>query len=118
VEAGLLFPVLAFLTLAVFEYGWLVLKQHELTMVTREAARLAAMPEATTANVNTSVQTMMTNAGLTYQAPTYTQSAGPMGGQTLLTVSITAPYPPLTGFPGLPRPTNLSATVTMNLESP
>jgi len=118
VEAALLFPLLIFITMGIFEYGWMILKAHELTSIAEQAARLESLPDANTASVNSAVQSLMTNMGLTYQAPVYTLATIAGTNQQLLTVTLTTPYPKLTNFPLLPLPANLTTTVTMTQEGP
>lgn len=117
VETALLLPILVLFTMGIFEYGWMILKAHELTNITRQAARLDAMPDATQASVNSTIQQMMSAVGLTYQAPVYTVTTQ-ASGQQIVTVTITTPYTGLTNFPGLPLPANLQATVAMTIENP
>jgi len=118
VETALLLPILVLFTMGIFEYGWMILKAHELTNITRQAARLDAMPDANTTTINSTIQQMMTTVGLTYQAPVYSVTTVPSTGQQIVTVTITSPYTGLTNFPGLPLPANLQSTVAMTVESP
>ena len=118
VETALLLPILVLFTMGIFEYGWMILKSHELNNITRQAARLIAMPDATQANVNSAIQNLMTPVGLTYAAPQYVTTTDAATGQQIVTVTITVTYPKLTNFPGLPLPANLQSTVAMTVENP
>ena len=47
VEAAIVLPLIALLTLGAIELGWAILKSQQVTNTTRQAARLAARPDAT-----------------------------------------------------------------------
>jgi len=114
VEAALLFPIIFFMTFAMLEYGWVVLKSEQLSNAARHGVRLAVRPAAIAGDVNTAIDTLMANAHITgftkTISPAVTSSAG-----TTITVTITVPYTniKLVGIPLVPMPTNLQASVSM-----
>ena len=125
VEAALVFPFLLIITFGIVEYGWLFLKEHQLTNVTRQAARLAAMPDATAASVNAVITTMMQNAKISGYQTTYSPDISnpkvtATAGQPI-TVTIRVPYVhnlSLTNVTLIPLPGTLQAQVAMNKEGP
>ena len=121
VEAALIFPLLMLVIFGIVEYGWMFIKEHQITNITRQAARMAATPDATTASVNAMVATMMQNAQITgYGAPVYSPAITSAQPGQLITVTITVPYSNvgLTRVPLLPLPASLQAQVAMNKEGP
>ena len=121
VEAALVFPLLLLVTFGIVEYGWMFIKQHQLTNVTRQAARLAAMPDATTSSVNSVVTTMMQNANIGGYTTTYSPAIAATPTGQPITVTISVPYThnlSLTNVTLLPLPATLEAQVAMNKEGP
>lgn len=123
VEAAIVFPLLLLLTMGAIEYGWLFLKAQQITNTSRQAARYAIRPDATTDSVLTSIDNMMTVAGM--GASGYSVNLTP-GDITLLPtgeyveVEITVPSASLVlidaGF--LPVPASLKSSVVMTKEGP
>jgi Flp pilus assembly protein TadG len=119
----LVVSILLVLTLGAVEYGWLFLKQEQLTNASRQGARIAATVDATNSQVTTQISTMMTAYGLGSSG--YTTTLNPTDvstvakGQTL-SVKVSVPYTNIgiTKFSLLPVPTTLSASVTMEKEGP
>ena len=128
VEAALVFPLLLVLTLGVIEYGWMFLKQQQITNAARQGARLAATPFAGNGELSARVSELMTDAGL---AGKYTLATSPgnidgvIPGDTF-TVTITVDYSDVTithmsdpdNMIHLPAPNNLKAVVAMAKEGP
>ena len=123
VEAAIVFPLLLLLTMGAIEYGWLFLKAQQVTNASRQAARYAIRPDATTDAVLTSIDNMMLVAGM--EASGYSVNLTPADITLLPTgeyveVEITVPTASLVlidaGF--LPVPANLSAAVVMTKEGP
>ena len=123
IEMAIVLPLLLLLTMGLIEYGWMVMKQSELSDVTRYAARAAALPNATNALVLADVSTAMISDNLGGSGYTVTMDpanvAGVASGQPLK-VTISVPYANigLLNTPFIPVPTNLSASVTMAKEGP
>lgn len=123
VEMAIILPLLLLLTLGLIEYGWMVMKQSEISDITRYAARQAALPNATNGTVVANVATAMNSDHL--GASGYTVSTNPGNVATVaaglpVSVTITVPYTNigLLNTPFIPVPTNLSASVTMAKEGP
>ncbi len=120
VEAAILLPLMLLLTLGVIEYGWVLMKSQQITNATRHAARVAVRADATNAEVDAAVATLMGAVGISgYQLslPGDVRSYGP--GDTV-TIQISVPYESIQlGGPAfVPVPETLSASVTMAKEGP
>jgi Flp pilus assembly protein TadG len=105
------------------EYGWLFLKAQQVTNASRQAARYAIRPDATTEAVLASIDNMMALAGM--GASGYAVNLTPEDITLLPTgeyveVEITVPSASLVlidaGF--LPVPANLKSSVVMTKEGP
>ncbi len=124
VEAALLFPLLLLLMLGTIEYGWLFLKSQQITNAARQGARVAIRADATSEQVRSTIESLMTSAGM-----------GDSGYQVIITPSDISSVVPcaavnvkvmvpsseilLINAPALlPAPTNLQANVTMSKEGP
>jgi Flp pilus assembly protein TadG len=123
VEAALVLSVLMTITFGAIEYGWMFLKEEQVTDAARAAARVAAPPDATTAQATTLVTSMMSSAGmgssgytLTF-TPTDISTVSP--GSTF-TVQVSVPYSnvTITHVTLVPVPTTISSTITMSKEGP
>lgn len=119
-EFVLILPVLLLLIFGTIEWGWALTKLGQVNYAAREGARVGARADATTAEIQATVDNRMTQSGLGNSGYTtsITQGTQPM---TPVTVLITAPYRPgieLTGFPLIPVPESLRAEVTMSREGP
>jgi Flp pilus assembly protein TadG len=123
VEAALLLPLIFMLTFGLIEYGWMFLKQQQITNTARQCARLGAMVDGTNAAVTSQIGTMMTNYGLGSSGYTATISPGNVATAargTQISVTISIPYANIdvTGFTLLPMPTTISSKVSMQKEGP
>ena len=128
VEAALIFPLLLVLTLGVIEYGWMFLKQQQITNAARQGARLAATPLTGNAALSAEVNTLMTEAGLAgkYQLTTVPAVISAVTPGSTFTVTITVDYSDVTithmsdpdNMIHLPAPANLRAVVAMAKEGP
>jgi len=123
VEAALLLPLVFMLTFGLIEYGWMFLKQQQITNTARQSARLGAMVDSTNATVSSNISTMMSNYGLNSSG--YTATISPANVQTAargsqVSVTISIPYSNIdvTGFTLLPMPATISAKVSMQKEGP
>jgi Flp pilus assembly protein TadG len=123
VEMAIVLLLLMLLTLGAIEYGWMFLKQEQLTNAARQASRLASTPDATTAQVTSQITTAMSSYGMGSTGYTTTLTPTNIGtatrGQTV-TVKISVAYNKvgITNFSLLPMPTTLSATLSMEKEGP
>src|SRR5262249_2243933 len=116
VEAALILPFVLYLTFGAIEYGWMFLKQQQITNVARQSARLAATPNAPNATVNSRISTMMTDAGLGSSGYTVTMPANVAGvtPATTFTVKISVTYSNITlthMSPFIPVPNTLTSTI-------
>ncbi len=123
IEMAIVLPLLLLLTLGLIEYGWMVIKQSQISDVTRYAARQAALPSATNGIVTANVATAMTSDNLNGSGYTVTTNPGNVAGVATgqpVSVTISVPYANigLLNTPFIPVPTNLSASVTMAKEGP
>lgn len=122
IEMALMLPLLIVLLMGLLEYGWLFSKAHQIANVTRNAARIAVLPDSTSADAQTTVENQMAQVGM---AGKYTLTMTPPdvssvpSGQTIK-VSLTVPYPGISLFHcGLiPGPESLHSEVTMAKEGP
>ena len=123
VEMAVVTPLLLLLTFGLLEYGWLFLKSEQITNAARSGARYAATAVVTTSGQVTgsgspAVQ-FLTASGIPVTAGTITVPTGVTPGTgNPVTVTVTVPYSSIkfTGFPLLPTPTSITATVTMAKE--
>ena len=123
IEMALILPLLLLITFAVLEYGWMFTKMGQVTNAARQGARIGVRPDATSADVNTAIDTFMSAAGFTTSQ--YTKSMSPSDPTTVpvtntFTVTVTVTYSniTLTGFPLVPTPAQLQAVVKMAKEGP
>jgi Flp pilus assembly protein TadG len=123
VEMAVVTPFLLLLTFGLLEYGWMFLKSEQITNAARSGARYAATAVVTssgqvTGSSSPAVQ-FLTASGIPVQAGTVTVPTGVNPGVgNPVTVTVTVPYSSIqfTGFPGLPTPASLTASVTMAKE--
>ena len=119
IEVALILPVLLVLTFALMEYGWYFINAQKVTHAAHQGARLAAMPDATMADVTSLITALMSDVQgecLVTVEPGNIEEIPP--GE-MLTVTITVPYRDnleLFGF--LPVPANIRATTSMAKEGP
>ena len=123
VEAALLLPLLFILTFGLIEYGWMFLKQQQITNAARQCARLAAMVDGTNAQVTSQLTTMLNTYGLAGSGYSTTISPANVatavrGTQVSVTISIPYSNIDVTGFGLLPMPTTITAKVSMQKEGP
>jgi Flp pilus assembly protein TadG len=121
VEAALLLPLLFMLTFGLMEYGWMFLKQQQITNTARQSARLAAMIDSASPDVTTQITSMMNGYGLGSSGYTMTitpanVTTAPRGTQVSVTISVPYSNIDVTGFTLLPMPTTVSAKVSMQKE--
>ena len=122
-EMAIVLPLLLLLTLGLIEYGWMVMKQSQLSDVTRYAARQAALPNATNASILANITTAMTSDNLNNSGYTVTTNPTNVAGVASglpVSITISVPYANigLLNTPFIPVPTSLSASVTMAKEGP
>jgi Flp pilus assembly protein TadG len=122
---ALVMALLLYVVLGAVEYGYMFLRQQQVTNAARQAARLAATPDATASGVSTQVDTLMTAYGMPKGTYNYTTTLTPANiqpgtGQTL-TVKISVNYKnnlAIVNSSLCPIPTTLNAAVTMEKEGP
>ncbi len=123
VETALILPVLLLLTFGLIEYGWLFLKSQEITNAARRGARVAVRADATSSDVISAVNNVMTASDLGdsgYQVTITPSVISTTSPGDVITVQITLPYAnvSLTGTPIVPTPANVQASVSMAREGP
>ena len=120
VEAALVLPLLLWLTFGVIEYGWALYKSQQITNVTRQAARIAARPDATNAEVEALVSTLMGNVGIASYQLSLPADLLALTPAVPFQVEIRVAYADieLAGPPLVPLPEELSASVSMAKEGP
>ncbi len=119
VEAALIFPVLLVLLFGLLEYGWVFLRSQQITNAARHGARLAILPDADNAAIETTVDAMLANFGISSASVTFTSSGPDPGNEVQVTVSAAYENSNIDlGLPLVPVPTNLSASVSMAREGP
>ncbi len=100
VEAALMMPLVMFMTFALVNFGWLFIKSGQINNAARQGVRVAARADSTTAAVEAHIETLMGNAGISYDTATVlvVESSIPLDNEdppatgTIVTVTITVPY--------------------------
>jgi len=125
VELAVAMTLLLYVVLGAVEYGFMFLKQEQLTNAARQGARLAATPDATAAAVSSQIDTLMTAYGMPKATYNYTTTLTPSniqpGTGNTLTVQISVNYKnnlAIVNSSLCPIPTTLKASVTMEKEGP
>ncbi|MCH8969549.1 MAG: pilus assembly protein [Planctomycetes bacterium] len=116
VEAALMLPMVMFMTLALVTYGWIFIKSAQITNAARQGARVAARADAEDADLQSIIDTLMANAGISaYTVDPLDVQESPAG--TIMTVTITVPYAgtdvELISMPFMPVPQNLQSVASM-----
>jgi Flp pilus assembly protein TadG len=119
IEAALVLPLVVILVLSTIEYGWMFLQEYHITHVVRQGARVAIRIDATNAEVEAAIATLMERAGLADSGYTVTFSPADVAslskGETLR-IRISVPYANIgLGMP-VPSPEFLRASSTMASE--
>ncbi|MDB5301325.1 MAG: TadE family protein [Phycisphaerales bacterium] len=123
VEMAIVLLLLMLLTLGAIEYGWMFLKQEQITNAARQASRLACTPDATNAQVTTQISRLMSSYGMASSGYTTTLtpndvSAAGRGETVTVQISVTYKKVGITNFALLPMPAKLSSAVVMEKEGP
>jgi Flp pilus assembly protein TadG len=96
-EMALTLPLLLLVTVAIFELGRAYQTQQIITNAAREGARLAVLPDASTANIETRVRQYLTQGQLAdvqnASVSVNTTATIPMGGATVSASVVTVSYP-------------------------
>ena len=96
-EMALTLPLLLLVTVAIFELGRAYQTQQIITNAAREGARLAVLPDASTANIETRVRQYLTQGQLAdvqnASVNVNTAATIPMGGATVSASVVTVSYP-------------------------
>lgn len=123
VEMAIISLLLLIMTFGGMEWGWLFYRMQEISNVSREAARTAAVPSSTNTTVTDRVSTLMTGYGMGSSSYTLTIvpadiSTAPT--QTPIRVTISVPYANvgLTGITDFMTPETLTSSATMSREGP
>jgi Flp pilus assembly protein TadG len=124
VEMTIVLLLLILITLGAVEYGWMFLRQQQLTNAARQASRLASTPDATTAQVTSQISTVMTSYGMgsTGYTATFTPpdiATVPRGQSVKVQISVDYSKVTATNLTLLlPLPAKLSSTISMEKEGP
>ncbi len=123
VEMAIVSLVLMMLTFGGMEYGWMFFRMQEISNVSREAARTAALPTSTGTTVTDRVNLLMTNYGMDGSGYTVTLDPADIttaAVQSPIKVTISVPWANvgLTGIALFPAPTNLVSVAYMAREGP
>jgi len=123
VELAVVLLILMLITLGAVEYGWMFLKQEQIVNAARQAARLAATPDATNTTVTSEIATLMSSYGLSGSGYTTTLTpsniaTASVGSTVSVNIAISYSKIEVTHFTTLPLPSTLSATVAMEKEGP
>ena len=116
-----MFPLLIILTFGIIEYGWMFLKAHQITNAVRNASRLAIRPNATNAQIVTSVSDLMTLANITgYQITFNPADISLVNVGETVGVEVSVPWEEIAiiNLPLLPKPATIQASSTMAKEGP
>lgn len=123
VEMALVGMILILLTFGMAEYAWMFYRFQQVGNVCRQAARLGATVDATSAQVTTLADNMLVAYGLSQANSHYTLTVSPtnvstVAKGTLLTVSISIPYTYVsaTKMSIFPTPSTVHASVSMEKE--
>jgi Flp pilus assembly protein TadG len=123
VEAAIVLPLLLLVIFGLMEYGSMFLRLQQIENVSRQAARMAATPDATQTQVEALATQMMADVGLgssgyiTTITPTDPATAA-RGDHISVNIQVTYANIAITNAPLIPVPTTLSRTVVMAKESP
>ena len=120
VEMAIVLPLLMILTLGLIEYGWVFLRVSQINQAARHGVRTAVRPDATEANVQAAVLSMMTDFGLKDSGYTLTYTDLAVGVGQPVTVHISVDYTKLTltGSGFVPLPDKVQGRGTMAKEGP
>ena len=120
VEFALILPVLMMILFGIIEFGIALYQQSILTNASREGARLGivqAVPAITTGQINATIDTYLTAAGITPGNVTRTiVSTGVTGTPVRVTLTLPYTFVTLPGFTGMTPTINLQAWTEMRHE--
>lgn len=122
-EMALVLMLLVLLTFGLMEYGWMFFTLQEVTNASRLGARNAVLPDSTNAEVQQTIQTRMTEWGISDTDYTIIISSADitlLDPGEVLTVAIDVPYGnvELLGMVIFPTPDSLRASTSMAKEGP
>lgn len=117
----MLLPFILLVTFGALKYGWILLKNQQLTNAARQIARVAIRPDDRTAEITSLFTTLMTDAGIAGANCTVTPGGGLqiVGGEVRVQISVPAANVDILPMPAfIPAPVTLSASVAMCKEGP
>lgn len=123
VEMAIVLPLLLLVLFGMIEYGWIFLKSQQLTNAARHGARIAVTPDATTAQVQTAIDSLMADADLDGSGYSITITPGDVSTPAVgepIEVSISVPYANIgiTNAPLILVPNTIGGRITMAKEGP
>ncbi len=118
VETALVLPLLLILTFGGIKYGWLFFRWHQVTNITRHAARVAARPGDRSGEVAVLIAERMEASGIAGYSYTISNPTPGTGESLVLEISVPGGEVDILNIPLLPRPTTLSASMALSKEGP
>jgi Flp pilus assembly protein TadG len=119
VELAIILPVLLILAFGIIEYGWMFTKAQEVTNAARQGARVAARADSTQEEILAAINSAMTtggmgdsNYGVTFLLDNEPWDM-PAGQQFAVRVTVAYSGNIELGMPLIPKPGQLSSTITM-----
>lgn len=119
VEFALIAPLFVAMFFGIVEIGRGMMVQQVLIQASREGAREAALPEATTKSVKDVVQQFATDSGTPVDRDDISVTPDPATAHNnqRITVSVEVPVAEISWIPSSFLPTNLKGTTTMRSEA-
>ncbi len=120
VELAIVLPLILLLIMGLMEYSWMFLKAQQLTNAAHLGARAGARADAGVAEINATVDSAMSAAGMTgVYGVTISPDPAVLDVGEMVTVAVSVAYADVGfGFPLVPTPATLQASVTMAREGP
>lgn len=118
IEFAIVAPLLFLLILGMIEFGRMIMVQQILTNGAREGARKAVLVGTTQSEVTATVNSYMSNAGISGHSLAVTPDPGTAQGGQNISVSVSVPYSSVSWLPpSWLGSTTLSANVVMRKEA-
>ena len=119
-EFALVASLLFMLLIGLIDYGWIFLKDQQITQAARAGARAAVVADATNEKVNDTIKKWMLEAGIANYTPTLTPGDVRIDAGLPIKVEITVPTNQLALIRTslIPVPSVLKAAASMAKEGP
>jgi Flp pilus assembly protein TadG len=112
-ETAIVITLLVLIVMAALEYGWMFMNIQRITNAARHGARVAAAFQATTAEGQAAMESLLTDLPATCSV---VPEASPEGPRVVATASVPSNDVRLIHWDLLPMPVTLQATVRMAKE--